>query len=731
MIRLRLARLLSLLAALAAFTPTNAIAAGPLAVCRPGVPFLWPNGGADIPWNPDQGTLGPLTNEQAISLVGQGFAAWDAIPTSSTTYLQGAALPEDVTVDNFFPFLFPEAPDGLSAIVFDATGDIFNLLFGPGSGVLGFAGPEWLDGDTCLVLEGVSFLNGGALTGSTALLAALDIMVHEFGHYQNLAHSVVNGQMLLGDTTGPSPANTFPRPPTLTLATMVETMYPFYFGPGFGTAIPQKDDVVSLSTLYPAADFFASTGTIRGRILAANGRTPKTGFNVIARNVANPYLDAVSAISSDYAVEFTSHAALAGVYSLAGLTPGADYAVFVDGILEGGFSTPPGVLPGPEEFYNGVAEDNDSISDPPNQFVPIQLSAGQTRSGTDIVFNSFQPLERMPLLDDSAFELSLPFPFFMCGKWYNDVIVNANGTVSFGAPNPDFAETAAGFLAGPPQIAGAWDDLNPFPATASVFYTKSRFDFTVTFQNVGERVGAFTASGSNTFSIRLKRILSQIEIEYGGLTMVDGLAGVSCGGAITSGFEQPSDLSELADDFRISLLFNPAVYERFTPPTTTPPSPGSPNDLSFLTLRFTPTTPYTDVWEPNNSLRTAKRITLPFDSIPVQKFTAIGRDGDLDFFRFTATTGQVIVAEILTSRLDTVLGIYDRATGELLAVDDDSGPGALSKITFAVPADGEYAVAVSTFPDFEFEGTSTGTGRYVLRVAEAPPPAPATTTTGN
>jgi hypothetical protein len=236
------------------------------------------------------------------------------------------------------------------------------------------------------------------------------------------------------------------------------------------------------------------------------------------------------------------------------------------------------VLPGPEEFYNGASEGNNSTIDPPDQYVPLRATAGQTLGGTNIVFNRFRPLERLPLLDDSAFELALPFNFFMCGQWYDEVIVNANGTISFGVPNPGFAESEFGFLAGPPQIAGAWDDLNPFPATASVFFTESPWEFAVTFQNVPERLGAFTGvpNSSNTFTIRLKRLLSQIEIEYGALSMADGLAGVTCGGAITSGFEAPTDLSEKADDFRISLLFKPAVYERFFAPT--PTSPGSPND---------------------------------------------------------------------------------------------------------------------------------------------------------
>ena len=50
----------------------------------------------------------------------------------------------------------------------------------------------------------------------------------------------------------------------------------------------------------PEPTFFANTGTIAGTIYAPNGTTRLTGVNVIARNLADPFEDAVSAISSDF-----------------------------------------------------------------------------------------------------------------------------------------------------------------------------------------------------------------------------------------------------------------------------------------------------------------------------------------------------------------------------------------------------------------------------------------------
>lgn len=685
-----------------------ASAGGPLANCLSGQPFLWPNGGANIPFNPDQGDLGPLTNAQAVAAVQAAFDVWGAVPSATVSYNNAGLLPVDVDITNFGPYLNAPAPDGLSAIVFDDTGEIFDLLFGPGSGILGFAGPEWGYIPDCTIQEGLSFLNGPAFTD---LQYASDVMVHEFGHYTNLAHTVVNGQLYLaGDNSGPTPFDTFGAPPPIA-DDVLETMYPFYFGPNSGTSTLEADDIAALSTLYPAADFFSTTGTISGVIYASNGSTRLTGVNVIARNLADPFNDAVSAISSDFTDSTSQSDPFVGVYTINGLTPGADYAIYVDEILAGGFSTPPlSPLAGPEEFHNGADESNNLVTpDDPSAYTPVAVAAGSPTSGIDIIFNGVGPGDPLPLGDDDNYEVFLPFPYEICGQGFESVFVNSNGNLTFGSGSNDFSESVAEMLANQPRIAPLWDDLNPTQGGV-IYYTYTDNTFTVHYENVPE----FFATGANTFEVILHRASGVIDFVYGDITASDGLAGVSCGGAITSGFEPGTDLTyEMASqgpDGRINLQRQPAVYELFSPST-------NPNDLSYEVLLFNTTTDYNDNWAENNdTLGKARRVKLPFDTIDVTRFSEIEpTGGDVDYYRFRATAGENIVAEVINGQLDTVIGLFD-ADGNLVTVDDDGGAGLLSKIVYQAPSSDFYTLAVTTFPDFDFSGDGNSGGRYVLDV---------------
>ena len=345
-------------------------------------------------------------------------------------------------------------------------------------------------------------MNGGALLGPDAFPVAemLAVQVHEFGHYQNLAHTVVNGQIVAGpDSRGPSPLDTFPP---VSFVNRIETMYPFLFING-GQATPHADDVAVFSTLYPEPEFAASTGTITGTVVAPNNTSRVTGVNVIARNLANPYDDAVSAISSDFTDDFTSGSPFVGVYTLRGLTPGASYAIYVDQIVIGGFSTPPrDPLPGVEEFYNGSAESNDAATDLPDVFTPVVAGAGVTVPDIDIIFNRLPP-GPIPAGDETRYEFFPMFTFDFCGQRYESVWVNSNGNLTFGAPNAfNFLETIAGMLTGPPRIAGLWDDLNADAAPGSISYSESADSITFSFTNIPE---FGPTAGSNTFSITLHR----------------------------------------------------------------------------------------------------------------------------------------------------------------------------------------------------------------------------------
>ena len=73
-----------------AFT-TTVQGADALAVCNPGQPYLWPGGGVNIPFNPDQGDLRAsiIDNPTGVALVQTAFDNWTAagpfsVPTTVT-----------------------------------------------------------------------------------------------------------------------------------------------------------------------------------------------------------------------------------------------------------------------------------------------------------------------------------------------------------------------------------------------------------------------------------------------------------------------------------------------------------------------------------------------------------------------------------------------------------------------------------------------------------------------
>jgi len=348
-----------------------AFAGGPLNV-RPsdGAPYRWSTASPIQYWT-DGGNLGLWSNATALANVQQAFNRWGPdLPTSALTFLRAGGIPGDGNVNTVAEFAALDGVcDGISAAIFDADGSLFAAL--GLSGVIGFAGPDCGNSATATLTEATAAFNGKYFDGNLANGELTEaefngLLVHEFGHWLNLDHSQTNGHYFMGDT---DPGFTAFGPPPLS---SVEIMFPFAIG---GATTPRKDDIASISRLYPAVGFSTSTGAITGTIRYPNGITPFQGADVIARNVADPYNDAVSNVSGAPLATPSS----VGAFELPGLTAGASYSVEMVNVrsdFTGGSSVgpvdPPAVIPAVEEFYNGV---NEAADNPPGSSPPGSTSS--------------------------------------------------------------------------------------------------------------------------------------------------------------------------------------------------------------------------------------------------------------------------------------------------------------------------------------------------------------------
>ena len=398
-------RLLAIAAMLA--LATGARAAGPLYIYDAAhqAPYAYPG---PVRVYTDLGALGGMSAAQAQAATAFAVGQWSSVPTSSfhadvVGTVAELGLP-DITGANAVDVLGADNGGGIH-VIFDSDGSILRDVLGVPPGVLGVASPEWAEDNSPAIYESWVVINGDVIP-DPASISWMDVVAeytgvitHEFGHAINLAHSQTNGAVLMaGDQPVPGRCDGAPLSYRVPAVSEIETMYPF-IQPGWSGAaqstVDVLDDMVALSNLYPAPTWPASHGSISGTIRLADGITPVMGVNVIARNVANPFADAVSALSGDHTQGLNGSD---GRYRLNGLTPGAQYLLYIDGIVAGGFSTPHGILPGPEEFWNGSNESGDALLDKPCEFEPVVASAGQPVEA-NISFNAnpdapaFTPLE--------------------------------------------------------------------------------------------------------------------------------------------------------------------------------------------------------------------------------------------------------------------------------------------------------------------------------------------------
>jgi hypothetical protein len=451
-IRRRAVAALAGLAACAAFAPGSR-AGGPLLVSD-GQPVRWATGPVVGPpplssqtvdaldrvvYHVDSGTLGSLSNEQAVALVDRIFGLYNDIPTSTLRFVNGGPIrdprtgdPINVTGSNA-GLVLGNNPTFQNPIVFDSDGEITGS-----GGVLGFF--TFLQFDGGRLEEGAVVLNGATVDAVGGPIPFAGVFTHEFGHFAGpLDHAQSNGNIAgAGENAVLPPGYTEAQAYDL-YAPFTETLFPFVFGApsgsrlgglgfdnsGYFIASLDLDTRNALSSLYPVPGFRATdpgspNGAISGRVVirTTDGDVPITGVNVVARRISlGPYpppsnaeafpdddvpLDgsgfpvpppALGITDSLVTVEsaVTGLAQPDGAYLLDGLPPG-DYLVEIQEInpnaLFGSSIGPLGQqLPLPVvESYSGP---NESATDDPSAFVPVTVAAGGVTANVDVILNGF------------------------------------------------------------------------------------------------------------------------------------------------------------------------------------------------------------------------------------------------------------------------------------------------------------------------------------------------------
>jgi len=188
----------------------------------------------------------------------------------------------------------------------------------------------------------------------------------------------------------------------------------------------------------------------------------------------------------------------------------------------------------------------------------------------NLVLISFVNGQPLPLSNDDAVKIALPFSFPFGGNSYDSVWVGSNGFLTFGVANIDPGESVSDLLFGPPRIAAMWDDLDPGSGGTVTAQTVGP-NFVITYSSVPE----YGLINSNTFSIILHPDGS-FDLNYGQLGSHDGLVGRSLGKGDGG---DPGEIDLSAEPEPIGVGSAAMVYEIFD---------AFDNDLSGDSLKFAP-----------------------------------------------------------------------------------------------------------------------------------------------
>ena len=331
----------------------------------------------------DKGSLGMFSNAEAISLIEELYKDWEAVGTAMITFQQDSpgSLDIDVTANNFDPILNSNSLLGYSPIVFDTDGSLLNAFLGNGAGnsVLGLSGPITVNSGPLAnqIAESQAVFNGRFVNGintpsdpESTVNSFMGTIIHETGHGIGLDHSQINVEAIK-----PSSGQEIRDVVPLMFPVAVNDLY-----------LIRRDDAAGISLLYPNSTGLSGFGSIEGKIFRQDGTTPVLGANVIARNLTNPNLEAISCVS-DFLTQsdgfFKFFAVPPGQYTIEiepidlSFTGGSGVGPYTTSKTDKSFQNPV-----PKGYYTGP---NNPITTDKTQAFLVNVTAGQTIKDVNIL----------------------------------------------------------------------------------------------------------------------------------------------------------------------------------------------------------------------------------------------------------------------------------------------------------------------------------------------------------
>ena len=182
------------------------------------------------------------------------------------------------------------------------------------------------------------------------------------------------------------------------------------------------------------------------------------------------------------------------------------------------------------EPVNGVVVSPNGMDLPNNTVRFIRVDGGYTAEARELALDQIA-LENgvdLNLGDDDDTRFGLPFEFAYFGAQYDEVFINSDGNLTFGAADSTSdARSLSRALAGPPRVFPLFSDIDATQPNAAIRAFSGVDRFVVTWDNVPEfGVGAFSVRA--TFQVALFPDGS-IEFHYQSVPFQTAVAGITPG----------------------------------------------------------------------------------------------------------------------------------------------------------------------------------------------------------